>query len=359
MRAWCPRCDAVRPGETVCPTCATPLATLEDSVEAGREHDLPPDPEAPIPPPAPSRLRIALTAATLVVAGLAFVAGRSVAHPAAPAAPAATADPATPTTAPEPGADARDLGWAARDGKLTIAAVAASRFSTNDRETIASVSFRIQGLPAGQRVLALQGLELLDTGGGVFSTVEQQQFGTEGGTPVLQNEREPDIYTVFTGPAPQLSSLARIKLTTLVVVRPRDQTIQLDTSGSWPANPPLRAIDPGPRDTVQADLGFGVLRGVELQLRVSSAFVGRGQAVVVVDASAGFGGVPGDALPLSAELRAGGRVLCSRTLVLGRDDNQQGTQGIVLACPAQPTPRLTVALGVGNRTVPLEATLQP
>jgi hypothetical protein len=355
MRAWCPRCDAVRPGETVCPTCATPLATLEDSAEAGRQRDLAPHPEAPVPPPAPSRLRIALTAATLVVAGLAFVAGRSVARPAAPASRAA---PATPARTAAPGADARDLGWIARDGKLTITAVAASRFLTSDRETIATVTFRIHGLPAGQRVLALRALRLLDTGGGVFSTVEHQQLGTEGGTPVFQNEGEPDLYTVATGPAPQLSSLARIKLAALVVVRPRDQTIQLDTSGPWPASPPLRAIDPGPRDTVRAGLGV-VVRGIELQPRVSSAFVGRGQAVVVVDASAGFRGVPGDALPLSAELRAGGRVLCWRTQVLGRDDNQQGAQGIVLVCPAQPTPRLTVALGVGVQTVPLDATLQP
>ena len=87
MRAWCPRCDAVRPGETACPVCGTPLATLDDPAAATQRPDLPPPPEAPAPP-APSRLRIALAAATLVVAGLAFVAGRSVARPAADRSPA-------------------------------------------------------------------------------------------------------------------------------------------------------------------------------------------------------------------------------------------------------------------------------
>jgi hypothetical protein len=86
MRAWCPRCDAVRPGATACPECATPLAVLEDPAAADHQPDLPPPPEAPAPPPTVPRLRIALAAATLVVAGLAFVAGRSVARPAAPAA---------------------------------------------------------------------------------------------------------------------------------------------------------------------------------------------------------------------------------------------------------------------------------
>ena len=80
MRAWCPRCDAVRAGETVCPVCQTTLATLDDTTSGGQPPDLaPPGPAPAPPPPAPPRLRIALAAATLVVAGLAFVAGRSIA----------------------------------------------------------------------------------------------------------------------------------------------------------------------------------------------------------------------------------------------------------------------------------------
>ena len=163
MRAWCPRCDAVRPGETACPVCGTPLATLEDAAPAGDHPPEPPPPtEAPGPPPR-SRRWIALAAATVVVAALAFVTGRSVARP---AAPAATAAPATSTTAPEPGANQRELGWTARAGGLTVTAVEASRVATERRETVASISFRVQGVPADQRVLGLRGLRLLDSGGG-------------------------------------------------------------------------------------------------------------------------------------------------------------------------------------------------
>jgi hypothetical protein len=357
MRAWCPRCDAVRPGATRCPVCATPLATLEDPAPAGHQPDLlPPDEEAPDPPRRPSRLRAALAAATLVVAGLAFVAGRSIARPAAPAAPAA---PATTTTAPEPGADRRQLGWSVRAGGLGITAVEASRLATERRETVASITFRIQGLPADQRVLALGGLRLLDSAGGVFASVEHRQFGREGGAPVTAVEGEPGTYRVVTGSAPRLTSLAKIELSGVLAVRPPDRTIALDTSGPWPAGPRMRAIDPGPRDAVRVDIGFVQIPGVELRLQVTSAFVGDGRALVVIDASSSFRGVPGELLPLGAELRAGGRVLCSRASLLGDDPGQQAVQGIVLSCPTRPVPRLTVALGVGARRLPLDATLTP
>jgi hypothetical protein len=347
MRAWCPRCDAVRPGETTCPVCSTPLATVGASAPAQQQPGLPPPQEA-APPPAPSRLRIALTAAALVVAGLAFVAGRSVARP---AAPAPTDAPATSTTAPEPGADARKLGWAARQGRITVTAVEAARYATDARETVAWITFRIQGLPDGQRVLALRGLRLLDAGGGVFSSVEHREFGREGGVPVRPDEHDSDTYTVVTGPAPRLSALARIELESLLVVSPRDQAMELDTPGPWPTGPRLRAIEPGPRDSIRADRG--------LQLRVTSAFVGDGRAVVVVDASPDFRGVPGESLPLSAELRDGARVLCARTLLLGREVTQQGALGIVLACPTRPVPRLSVVIGVGTRAVPFDAAVAP
>ena len=356
MRAWCPRCDAVRPGETVCPECATPLATLEDTAPADHQPDLPPPEEAQAPPPAPSRLRIALAAATLVVAGLAFVAGRSVARP---AAPAVTAAPATTTTAPEPEADRRRLNWSGRGGGLGVTAVEVSRLATEQREMVAAVAFRVQGLPADQRVLALRGLRLLDSGGGVFASVEQRQVGRETGAPVEPVEDAPGTYRVVTGPAPRLSSLARIDLAGVVTVRPRDQTIALDTSGPWPAGPDMRAIEPGPRDAVRVDLGFVRIQGVDMQLRVASAFVRDGEALVVVDASSGFRGVPGEFLPLGAELRAGERVLCTRTSLLGEDLGQEAAQGIVLDCPTRPVPRLTVALGVGARILPFDASLTP
>jgi len=358
MRAWCPRCDAVRPGETSCPVCGTTLATLEDGAPGDRQPDLPPPPEAPPPARRPPRLRIALAVATLVVAGLAFVAGRSIARPASGSE--ATAGPATSTTAPEPGADRRELGWSTRSGGVAITAVEAGRQATERGDTVATITFRVQGLPAtAQRVLALRGLRLLDSGGGVFASVEHRQVSRDGGVPVTPVDGEPGTYQVVTGPAPRLSSLARIELTGLLVVKPRDQTVTLDTSGSWPPGPGMRAIDPGPRDAVVVDLGFAQVKNVNLQLQVTSAFVHDGRAVVVIDASSGFRGVPGEFLPLAAELRAGGRVLCSHTSLLGEDVSQQDAQGIVLSCPARPVPRLTVAVGVGATILPLDATLTP
>jgi hypothetical protein len=357
MRAWCPRCDAVRAGETVCPVCQTSLATLDDTSPGDQPPGLPPPPDpAPGPAPAVPRLRIALAAATVVVAGLAFVAGRSIARPAAPAAAPA---PATTTTAPEPGADRRQLGWTARAGGLTITAVEAGRLATERRETVAELTFRVTGVPGGARLLGLRGLSLLDSGGGVFASVDQRQFGREGAALVVPVEGQEDTYRLVTGPAPRLSSLARIKLTAVVAVQARDKLIQLNTSGGWPAGPAMRAVDPGPADAVALGVGFYQQERVQLELRVTSAFVRDGLAMVTLDASSGYRGVPGEYLPIGAELRAGDRVLCSRTSLLGEEPGLQSVYGLVLSCPARPVPRLTVAVGVGARMLPLEVTLRP
>jgi hypothetical protein len=45
--------------------------------------------------------------------------------------------------------------------------------------------------------------------------------------------------------------------------------------------------------------------------------------------------------------------------VLGEDPGAQAIQGLVLSCPTRPVPRLTVAVGVGARMLPLEVTLRP
>jgi len=90
---------------------------------------------------------------------------------------------------------------------------------------------------------------------------------------------------------------------------------------------------------------------------VASAFVRDGQALVVIDASSGFRGVPGELLPLGAELRAGDRVLCTRTSLLG--DVSEAVQGIVLSCPTRQVPRLTVALGFGATILPFDVRLTP
>jgi hypothetical protein len=356
MRAWCPRCDAVRPGETACPVCGTALATLDHDRPRGHPADPPPPEAAMTPPSAPSRLRLALAAATLVVAGLAFVAGRSIARPAPPAATAAIA---TSTTAPEPDADRRRLGWTARAGGVAVTAVEARRMGTERRETVAAITFRIRGVPADQPVLALRGVRLLDSAGGVFATVEQRRFGREGGAPIEAVEGEPGTYQLLTGPAPRLSSLARIELTAVLAIRPRDQTITLDTSAPWPAGPRMRVVDPGERDAVRTDLGFDPIPRVELQLRVTSAFVRDGLAVVVIDAFSGFRSVPSELLALGAELRAGDRVLCTHSSLVDEDPGERNLRGIVLSCPTRPVPRLTVAVGFGASTIPLDATLRP
>jgi hypothetical protein len=208
-------------------------------------------------------------------------------------------------------------------------------------------------------VLALRGLRLLDSGGGVFATVDQRQFSGEGGAPVEAVDADAGIYQVLTGPAPRLSSLARIELTSVVTVRPRDQTITIDTSGPWPAGPRMRPVAPSGRDSVGDDPGAEGVQFREFELRVTSAFVRDGLAMVVIDASTGFRGVPGELLALGAELRAGRRVLCARSSLLGEDSSQQSVQGLVLACPTRQVPELTVAVGVGASAIPLEATLRP
>ena len=81
--------------------------------------------------------------------------------------------------------------------------------------------------------------------------------------------------------------------------------------------------------------------------------------MVVLDRSSGGWGMPTEFLPIGAGLRDGDRVLCSRTSVLGDDPGQGSVQGLVLNCPTRPLERLTVAVGVGARTLPLKATLRP
>lgn len=360
MRAWCPRCDAVRPGETTCPVCGTPLATLQESRPAP-EPDAPPPVDEPAQPPAPSRLRVALLVTALVLGGLAFVAGRSGARQAVPAAPAATT-PAT-TTTPEAGDNLRQLGWRAEPTRgLTVTAVSIRRIVTPERETSAELTLRVEGLRPGQRLFALRGLRLLDLGGGVFSAPEEEPIGDQVGTPAAPTE-DPATYTVLTAPAPRLQSLARVEVGGLIVVRPRTATIGLDVGLPWPARPPLRAADPGSRDeaTVTVPGGSVADQDQRLPLRVAAVLVGGGRAVVALDArevSKVFQALPGGTLPLSAELRAGSRVLCSRTVVL-RSGDVRSMFGMVLACPTRPVPRLTVAVGAGVQALRVDAALEP
>jgi hypothetical protein len=362
MRAWCPRCDAVRPGETTCPVCGTPLATLQ-APQPAPAPDAPPPVDEPAPPrSAPSRLRVALVVTALVLGGLAFVAGRSGARPAAPAAPAATTPPTT--TAAAAGDDLRELGWRAKAPRgLTVTAVSIRRIVTPDRETSAELTLRVEGLPPGQRVFALRGLRLLDVGGGVFSAPDEEPVGDQVGTPVIPSQ-DPATYVVLAAPAPRLQSLAKVEVGGLIVVRPRTATIGLDVGMPWPARPPLRAADPGSRDeaTLTVPAGpAGAAQDIRLPVRLAGVLVGGGRAVVALDTREiedEFQAIPGGSLPLSAELRAGGRVLCSRTVLL-RSGNIRTMFGMVLACRTRPVPRLEVAVGAGVQALRVDATLEP
>jgi hypothetical protein len=354
MRTWCPRCDAVRPGETTCPVCGTPLATLQ-APPPPATPDAPPPPEEPVQPPAPSRLRVALLVTALVLGGLAFVAGRSGARPEAPAAPATTTQATTTTRAPDE--DLRQLGWRGRPSHgVTVTAVAIRRIVTPDRDTSAELTLRVQGLRPDQRLFAFRELGLFDLGGGVFSTPEEEPIGDQSGTPAIPTG-DPATYKVITAPAPRLRSLAKVEVGGLIVLRPRTATAELEVPGAWPARPPLRAVDPGSRDqlTVTVPQGPDVTRRVPI--RLAGVLVGGGRAVVALDAREAFrdSALAGGTLPLGAELRAGGRVLCSRTVVFRSGDTMSG---MVLSCRTAPVSRLTVAVGAGVQAVPVGAVLE-
>jgi hypothetical protein len=357
MRSWCPRCDAVRPGETTCPVCGTPLATLQAPPPPSKPDAPPSPPEEPVQPPAPSRLRVALLVTALVLGGLAFVAGRSGARPAAPAAPATTTAATTTTRAPNE--DLRQLDWRARPSRgITLTAVAVRRIVTPDRETSAELTLRVEGLGSDQRLFAFQELRLFDLGGGVFSTPEEEPIGDQTGTPATPTD-DPATYKVITAPAPRLQSLAKVVVGGLIVLRPRTATVELDVGGAWPARPPLRAVDPGSHDAVTVSVPQGLAVDGRVPIRLAGVLVGGGRAMVALDAREAFQNSPliGGTLPLGAELRAGGRVLCSRTVVL-RSGDVRTMFGMVLACPTAPVPRLQVAVGAGVRAVPVDATLQ-
>jgi hypothetical protein len=356
MTAWCPRCDADRPGETTCPRCGTPLATLQ-APPRPPEPDAPPPAEEPVQPPAPSRLRVALLVTALVLGGLAFVAGRSGARPEAPAAPAATTQATTTTT---PDEDLRELGWRATPSHgITVTAVAIRRIVTPDRETSAELTLRVEGLRSDQRLFAFRELHLFDLGGGVFSTPEEEAIGDQTGTPAIPTG-DPATYRVVTAPAPRLRSLATVEVGGLIVLRPRTATAELDVRGAWPAGPPLRAVDPGSRDRVTVSVPQGLAASGRVPIRLAGVLVGGGRAVVALDAREAFQNSPleaGGTLPLGAELRSGGRVLCSQTVVL-RSGDIRSMFGMVLSCRTTPVSRLEVAVGAGVQAVPVDATLE-
>jgi hypothetical protein len=368
MSGWCPRCDAVRAAGDACPECGTPLVGMEPRPQA-RPRPAEPVAEASAVAEAPpsARLRIALVVAVVVLTGLAFAAGRGSGRTPSRAAPATA--PAT-TTEPEPAPLAqRRLDWRARPVRgITFSVLSLRRVTGGDPsgDDVGRLTVRVQGLPAQQRLLGLQGLELLDVGGGVFATPEEHDVAGIRAALVERTGQE-DTYAVDLGPTPGADTLARIRLDGIVLSQPpssRDR-IELDTSGSWPARPPLRAIEPA-ADGVTVDLsspppsasGGG---GSALPLQVAGAFVGAGRAVVVLQPVSPPGQPPwvlnrqAGAIPVSARLLAGDRVVCERTSMLGQGPD--GAPLVTVGCPTTPAPRLALELGAGVRTTPLRATL--
>ncbi|HYY78971.1 MAG TPA: hypothetical protein VFD04_07290 [Actinomycetes bacterium] len=352
--AWCPRCDALRERADACPACGTPLTTLEAPAPPPPPDpdEAPPAPTEPVGPQRPSRLRLAALAVIVALAATAFLVGRSGAR-AAPVQAAPPPSAAPTTTAPEPaGADLRQLGWQAHADAVTLTVTSARRLRTPDGDVRGLLTIQVKGLPAGQRLFGLGGLELVDVGGGAFSSPPDQFIDGRPGT-AAEPTGDPDTYTVDVGPAPGLAALARIQVSELVVGSPATRRIGLGAAVP-PGAQPLRPLERLPS-------GSAVVTGnpaTGLRVRVSAAFVGDGRAVIVLDLG---GGVEpnGDAVPLTARLEGSGRVLCARTVLAGQGGDVNVPGGLVLACPAGAGQPLAVTLGAGVQSRAFPVVLRP
>jgi hypothetical protein len=349
MTRWCPRCDAVRDAAATCPTCGTPLADVTYGrprpAVAARSAPEPPSP----PPPRPSRLRAALAVAVLVLAGLAFLAGR-LGGRGEPAAASGTPSTVTSATTP-PGTDQdrRVLGWTARRGGATVTATAVERVGDEGESRL---TLRIDGLARGQEVLALAGLTLRDTGGGLFASPDEDQVGGTRGVPVTAARG--GGYDVDLGPTPALDALGEIELTDLVIGKTSGANVTLATAGPWPSGSKRRTVDPGPAGTVQVTARSGP--PIRLEFDVTAAFVGGGRAdAVIAVRPVTPEQAPDNPLPVTAQLRVGDRVLCARTKLVG---GAQPPSALVVGCPTEPVGQLTIVLGAGSSTIPLPMTLR-
>jgi hypothetical protein len=350
MTRWCPRCDAVRDAEATCPACGTPLADLTRGrpgppAPAGLSGP-PPDQRPPPADPGTSRVRAALAVAVVVLAGLAFLAGRAGGlDQRTGGGPDRPAGVTTSSGAPARAATGRrELGWSARRGGTSVTAVAVERVG---EEGGSQLDLRLEGLPRGQEVLGLGRLALRDGQGGLFASPDEVQLGDVPAVGV-RGGRD-GTYQAYLGPTPDLEALARVEVGELVVGRTSDASVTLPTPRPWPSGGKLRALDPGPKAGVRLAAGGG--SPVRLDVVVTGAFVGDGRAEVVLVVQNASVGNP---LPLTAQLRAGDRVLCAGTRVIG---GSVPFPALVVGCRTAEVDRLTVVLGAGSSTVPLRATL--
>jgi hypothetical protein len=360
MSGWCPRCDAVRQAEGACPECQAPLVDLDDrppAPAAAERQEAVSEVAGEVEQPARNRLRVALAVAAVVLVALAFVAGRSTGGTAAPAAASAGT---TTTTAPPVAELQRQLGWRSRTvGGVSVEAVSISRGpvdagngDTTGTDNTGLLTLKVDGLQAGRRLLAVNGLRLVDSGGGVFAEPDTVQF--EGGEAVpVQFSPRADRYVIDLGPTPAVDTLDSIELGGLLLsATASDRSrVELPTAGAWPARPPARAVEPtAGAVTVPVSRADG--GSDRLPLRVAGAFVGAGRVVVVLSFQQGQAGREFGALPVTAELRAGDHLVCSRLTALGPRGTQVSPM-LVIDCPARPAPSLTVDLGAGIQAVQL------
>jgi hypothetical protein len=372
VTGWCPRCDAVRTADGDCPECGTPLVRMEPEAQA-RTHAALPAAEAGTVAEAPpnARLRVALVVAAVVLIGLAFVAGRGTGRT-APRAARVTA-PATTAESTVAPLGQRRLDWQAQPVRgITLSALSLRRVTSGDPggDDVGQLTIRVRGLPAGRQLLALQGLELQDVGGGVFANPEERAVaGTRAA--LVEPTGQEGVYVVDLGPTPGVDTLASIKVEGIVLNRPSSgaNRIELDTSGPWPARPPLRTIAPA-ADSVTINISSlgpsSPGRGdADLRLQVVGAFVGGGRAVLAVQAGSPPGAPPSQippvfsrqagAIPISARLLAGDRVVCERTTMLG--GGADGIPLLTVACPTAPAAKLALELGAGAEATQLRARL--
>ena len=367
MSGWCPRCDAVREADATCPECEAPLVALderppahvvaerrEEASEVGGEVEQPPK----------GRLRVALAVAALVLVGIAFVAGRSTGGNAGPAAAAATTT--TATTAPPVAELQRNLGWKSSPaGGIALEAVSVSRGPVDTGggpgggDNSGLLTLRVTGLEPGRRLLAVSGLRLVDAGGGVFAQPDTIQIGGGQAVPV-QPGTQADRYFVFLGPTPAVDSLDSIEVGDLLLSAASNgqSRVVLATPGAWPARPPARAVEPS-SDGVAVPVTRADGASSNVPLRVAGAFVGAGRAVVVLSIPEGPGG-PDESLgdfPVTATLRAGGHLLCSRIQSLGPQSSRISPL-LVVDCPAKPAASLTLDLAAGFQSVQLDNRLR-
>ncbi len=315
-------------------------------------------------PPPRGRLRVALAVAAVVLVGLAFVAGRSTGGAVARTAPRSTSA-TTQTTAGLALDRPRALGWRSKPSNgIGVEAVSISRIASdlvNDEvssdENTGTLSLEVEGLDRGRRLLGITGLRLVDSGGGVFAEPDDRQIGGVAAVPV-RVAGQAGTYQVNLGPTPSVETLDRIEFENLLVSASTGDggRVELPTDGAWPSHPPLRAIEPT-ASSVTVPVARADGAGGTLPLRVASAFVGAGRAVLALSvdtdvASSRDIGV----FPISANVLAGSRVVCSRLTLIG-SEGPQVSPLLVVDCPTSPTSKLEVELAAGVDAVRFGARL--